>query len=106
MPKFLIQASYSAEGLKGLQKDKASGRKAAMSAAAEAAGGKLEALYYCLGKDDVVAILDLPDAIAAAALAVTASSSGLVHSRTTTLLTVEEADKALSKSIPFRAPGR
>jgi hypothetical protein len=31
MPKYLIQASYSAEGLKGLQKDKASGRKAAAS---------------------------------------------------------------------------
>jgi hypothetical protein len=31
MPKCLIHASYSAEGLKGLQKDKASGRRAAVT---------------------------------------------------------------------------
>jgi hypothetical protein len=29
MPKYLIEASYTAEGLRGLQKDKASGRKQA-----------------------------------------------------------------------------
>ena len=27
MPKYLVQASYTAEGLKGLQKDKASGAR-------------------------------------------------------------------------------
>ena len=27
MPKFLIEAAYTAEGLRGLQKDKASGRR-------------------------------------------------------------------------------
>jgi uncharacterized protein with GYD domain len=43
MPKYLISASYSAEGLKGLQKDKASGRRRAVTAAIEALGGKVEA---------------------------------------------------------------
>ncbi len=42
MPKYLLSASYSAEGLKGLQKDKASGRRSALTAAVEALGGKLE----------------------------------------------------------------
>jgi hypothetical protein len=37
---------------------------------------------------------------------VTVSASGLVHSRTTALLTVEEADKALAKSVNYKAPGR
>ena len=60
MPKYMIQASYTAEGLQGLQKDKASGRRASVSKAAEALGGKLEALYYAFGEDDAVAILDLP----------------------------------------------
>ena len=106
MPKFLIQGSYTFEGLKGLQKDKASGRKAAVSAAAEAAGGKLDAIYYCLGQDDVIVIVDLPDTVAATALSVTASASGLVHTKTTALLTVEEADRALAKSISYRPPGR
>jgi hypothetical protein len=31
MPKYLIQAAYSTQGLKGLQKDKASGRRAAVT---------------------------------------------------------------------------
>lgn len=42
MAKFMIQASYTAEGLKGLQKDKASGRRDAVAKAFEMVGGKLE----------------------------------------------------------------
>jgi uncharacterized protein with GYD domain len=106
MPKYLIQASYNAEGLKGLQKDKASGRKAAAARAVESLGGKLESFYCALGADDVITIVDLPDHVSAAALSVTVSASGLVHSRTTALLTVEEADKALAKSVNYKAPGR
>ena len=48
MPKYLFQAAYAAQGLKGLEKDKASGRKAALSQAVESVGGKLEALYWAL----------------------------------------------------------
>jgi len=32
MPKYLFQATYTAEGIKGLEKDKAAGRKAALRA--------------------------------------------------------------------------
>ena len=106
MPKYLIQASYTAEGLKGLQKDKASGRMAAASRAVESLGGKLESFYFALGDYDVITVVDLPDTASAAALSATVSASGLVHSRTTALLTVEEADKALAKSVNYKAPGR
>jgi len=37
MPKYLISASYTAEGLKGLQHDKASGRQRAAGDGASAA---------------------------------------------------------------------
>src|SRR5688572_28632515 len=53
MPKFLIEASYTAEGLKGLMKDKAAGRTAALTAALESVGGKLDAIYWSLGDADV-----------------------------------------------------
>jgi uncharacterized protein with GYD domain len=106
MPKFLIQASYTAEGLKGLQKDKASGRRAAMMSAAESLGGKLDAVYYALGEHDVVVVVDLPNLQAATALSVSVSATGLVRTKTTALLTVEEADQALSKNITYRPPGR
>ena len=42
MAKYLVEASYTAEGLKGLQKEKASGRKAAVAEALKGLGGKLE----------------------------------------------------------------
>jgi uncharacterized protein with GYD domain len=106
MPKYLIQASYTAEGLKGLQKDKASGRRTAVASAIETLGGKLEATYYTFGQDDVFVILDLPDNVAASALSLAVSASGLVRTKTTPLLTVEEVDKALAKNINYRAPGR
>ena len=106
MPKYLVQASYTPEGFKGLEKDKASGRKAAVAKAVEAVGGKLEAVYYAFGEDDVIVIFDLPDNVTAAAIALTVAGSGLVQIRTTPLLTVEEVDEALKKKVSYRAPGK
>lgn len=106
MAKYLIQGSYTVEGVKGLQKDKATGRKTAVSQACQSMGGKLESLYYAFGADDVVAILELPDNVAAAALSFAVASAGLVRIRTTPLMTVEEIDKAFEKSPAYRAPGR
>ena len=106
MPKYLIQASYTAEGLKGLQKDKASGRKAAVSQAVEGLGGRIDAIYYAFGDHDAVLILDLPDNVSASAFSLAVSASGFVRTKTTPLLTVEETDKALQKSVTYRAPGK
>jgi uncharacterized protein with GYD domain len=105
MAKYLITASYSAEGLKGLQKDKASGRRDAVRQACESVGGRLECLYYAFGDDDVVVIVDVPDNIAASALSLAASATGLVRTRTTALLTIEETDKALATAVKFRGAG-
>jgi uncharacterized protein with GYD domain len=106
MPKYLIQASYTAEGLKGLQKDKASGRRSAVAQAVEGIGGRLEGMYYGLGEDDVFVIVDAPNTGAVAAMSIAVSASGLVRTRTTALMTVEEVDQALAKSVSYRAPGR
>ncbi len=106
MPKYLIEASYTADGLKGLQKDKASGRKAAVTKAVEALGGKLEGFYFALGERDVIGIVDLPDAITAASFSLAASATGLVRTKTTALLTVDEVDRALQKGVAYEAPGR
>jgi uncharacterized protein with GYD domain len=106
MPKYLISASYSPEGLKGLQKDKASGRRQAVTTAVEGLGGKVEGFYYALGEYDAFVIVDLPDNVAATALGVAVSAAGLARTRTTALLTVEETDRALEKGTNYRAPGR
>lgn len=106
MPKYMIQTSYTAEGLKGLQKDKAAGRIAAAKAALESAGGKLECLYWALGDYDAVLIADFPDNASAAGLALAVSGSGLVRTKTTVLLSADEIDRALQKTINYRPPGR
>jgi uncharacterized protein with GYD domain len=86
MPKYLITASYTAEGLQGLQRDKASGRRTAVTSAVEGVGGKVEAFYYAFGEDDVYVIVDLPDNVTAAAVGVATSAAGLVRTRTVPLL--------------------
>lgn len=105
MAKFLIAASYTAEGLRGLAKDKAAGRKTAVEQALASVGGKLDSIYFALGESDVFLICDCPDNVSAAALALTTSATGLVRTKTTALLTVEEVDKALNKMVSYRAPG-
>ena len=105
MPKYLVQASYSAEGLQGLAKDKASGRKAAVLTATKALKGKVESFYFTFGSDDVVVIVDLPDNVSAAAFSLSASATGLVRLRTTPLMTVDEVDQALAMPSKYRAPG-
>jgi uncharacterized protein with GYD domain len=106
MPKYLIQTAYTAEGLRGLQKDKGSGRRQAAASALESVGGRLESMHFALGDYDVVIIADLPDQLSATAVAIAACSSGMVRSKTTPLLSVEETDEALAKTVTFRAPGQ
>jgi len=105
MPKYLIQARYTAQGIKGLVGDSASGRRADVNAAVKALGGKVEAFYYQFGDDDAIVIVDLPNSIKAAALSLTISRAGAVRVRTTPLLTVEEVDQALEIQTQYRAPG-
>lgn len=105
MPKFLIEGSYSAEGLRGLAKDKASGREAAVKDALASLGGKLEGVYYALGDADVYVLCECPDHVSAAALSLAASASGLVRTKTIPLMTVEETDRALAMKSGYRAPG-
>jgi uncharacterized protein with GYD domain len=106
MPKYLFEATYSAEGIKGLEKDKAVGRKAALSQAVESLGGKLEALYWAFGERDWLLIADLPDNASATAFSLAVSGSGLLRVVTTTLVSAEETDNAFQKKVDFRAPGQ
>ncbi len=105
MPKFLIEASYTAEGMRGLTKDKASGRRSAAEKAVASVGGKLESFYFVFGERDALIVCDLPDNISAASLSFAVAASGLIKPKTTPLLTIEEVDKALGKSVTFRGPG-
>ena len=105
MAKYLIQGSYSVEGHKGLLKSGGSSRREATAKAMESVGGRVEAYYYVFGPDDFVIIVDAPDNVSVAAVALTAAATGAVQSRTTVLLTPEEIDQATKKSVAYRPPG-
>lgn len=105
MPKYLYQASYTAEGTKGLLKEGGSKRRAMVEEMTKAAGGKIEAFYFAFGDSDVYLIVDAPDQATAAALSLAVNASGAVTLKTTVLLTPEEVDQAAKKTVKYRSPG-
>jgi uncharacterized protein with GYD domain len=106
MSKYLIQANYVGEGLKGLLKEGGSSRRAAVEKLFESVGGKVEDFFYAFGDTDLFIIADLPDNVSAAALSLTVNAAGAATSKVTVLLTVEEIDKAAKKTVRYRAPGQ
>jgi uncharacterized protein with GYD domain len=105
MPKYLISANYTAEGMKGVVAAGAKSRVDAVSAMLEAMGGRLESFHFAFGDTDVFVIADVPDDEAAAAAAIAINSSGAASIHTTKLLTVEQIDEALRRTVDYRPPG-
>ena len=105
MAKYLIEASYTVEGVKGVQSAGGSSRRDAIAALAESLGGQLESFYFAFGERDVYTVIDLPDNESATAVALTVNASGAVKVRTTVLVTPEEVDAAAKRSVEYRAPG-
>jgi uncharacterized protein with GYD domain len=105
MAKYLFEGSYTVDGIKGVLKEGGTGRREAVSAALKGMGGKVDAMYFAFGATDVYVIVDAPDNVTAAALAMGISSTGTVGVKTTVLLTVEEIDQAAKKTLSFRPAG-
>ncbi len=105
MPKYLFQGTYTAEGIRGVLRDGGTSRRDAAKALVKSLGGKLESFYFTLGGDDVIAIAELPDNAAAAALSATVGATGLIRGKITPLLDMEEADKACGRRTIYRGPG-
>lgn len=105
MPKYLISANYTAQGMEGVRTAGAKSRVDAVSTMLEAMGGRLESFHFAFGDTDVFAIAEVPDDEAAAAVAMTINSSGAVSVRTTKLLTIEQVDEALRRTVEYKPPG-
>jgi len=105
MPKYLVRATYTAEGAKGLIRDGGSKRRAVVEKAISGLGGKLETFYFAFGEDDVIIISDLPDAKAAISVSLAVGASGAVRCTTTPLITPEEMDAASKNTVGYTAPG-
>ena len=105
MPRFMIKASYTTEGTRGLLKEGGTGRRAAVQKLIESIGGKVEAFYFAYGEHDAYVITDVPDATSGLAVSLAVNASGAVRLSTIPLITPEEIDAACKKSVPYRAPG-
>ena len=105
MPKYLFQASYTAEGVGGLLKEGGSKRVEMVTNMINGAGGTLESCYYAFGDDDVVLIAELPDEETAVSLSLIVSGSGAASVKTTVLLDPATIDAAVQKSANYRPPG-
>jgi uncharacterized protein with GYD domain len=105
MPKYMIVATYTAEGVKGVLKEGGSVRRALVADIAKNLDGSLQAFYFAFGETDVYSIVDLPDNVTAAAMAMNISAAGSVRAEVKALLTPEEIDRSARTKMWFRPPG-
>ena len=106
MSKYLFYGSYTEEGLKGLLKEGGSKRREATEHVIKSVGGTLEAYYFAFGDSDFYLIADVPDNVSASACSLVATVSGTCNVKTIVLLTPEEIDRAVKKTVEYRPPGQ
>ena len=108
MPYYLLQAAYTSEGVAALVK-KPQDRIKVVGSAAEKLGGKVHGGWFAFGDYDVIAIIEMPDNVSAAGLSMAFAAGGALRTvKTTPLLTVDEATKAMRKAAgtAYRPPTR
>ncbi len=105
MAKYLVQASYTAEGVKGLLRDGGSARRDAATQLLTSLGGTVEGIYFAFGAVDAYVIVDMPDNVSVAAAALAVNASGAVTTNVVVLLTPEEVDEACQRSPAYQPSG-
>jgi uncharacterized protein with GYD domain len=98
MSSYLLQVSYTTQSVASLLKNPQN-RTEVVRKSVKKLGGKLQGLWMAFGDYDVVAIVDMPDNVSAAAMALAVAGSGTASSvKTTPLLSMEEGVAALKKA--------
>jgi uncharacterized protein with GYD domain len=105
MPKYLLKASYTPEGVQGVLKEGGTSRRDTIDKLIQNMGGSMESFYFAFGDEDVYVVADLPDNTSAAAVSLAFNSSNAVRTKTVVLMTPEEVDEASNKSVDYRPPG-
>lgn len=107
MPHYMFQARYTAAAVRAMVADPHD-REPAARKLIEAAGGKLNSMFFCFGAEDIVAIVEAPDDSVVAACSLAIGASGAFSSGATTkLMTSKEAMKAMAlakAAMPSYAP--
>ena len=92
---YLLQVAYNPEGWKALV-EQPQNRIEAIKPAIEQLDGTIVAGWFAFGDYDVVAIIELPSNVSAAAASIAFSAGGAVKAvKTTPLMTAEEGVEAM-----------
>jgi len=98
MSYYLLQAAYMADAVKDLMKDPQNHRNGAQEAVVKL-GGRLDGFWFAFGHYDAVAVCQMPDSVSASDLPMAVLGGGAVRfSKTTLLMTAEEAIEAMKKA--------
>jgi uncharacterized protein with GYD domain len=98
MPLYKIDFAYTPETWAALTKAPED-RTQAVRAVAESAGGRLIGLYYAFGETDGFVLIEAPDSLSAAAVAMTVLGSGRFKTiKTTEIFTAENAVEAMRRA--------
>jgi uncharacterized protein with GYD domain len=105
MAKYLVIASYTSDGMKGVISKGGSAREDAVAKMVADIGGTVESFYFAFGDNDAYVTVDLPDNSKAAALGMAVGASGSASCKTVVLLTPSEIDQAAQTRINYQPPG-
>jgi len=106
MATYLVTATYSEEGVRGVISAGGTSRVDAVRRLLESVGGTVESFYFGFGGSDAYITVQAPDNTAVAALAMAVRASGAIAAlETTVLLSPEEVDEASRRTVQYRPPG-
>jgi uncharacterized protein with GYD domain len=106
MTKYLFEANYVGEGIKGLMREGGTGRRDAVVEALKSVGGSIESFYFAFGETDVLGVFEIPEQADALALSLMINSTGAVNLRLKPLITPEDLDEAAKRTPSYRPPGQ
>ncbi|HZO50173.1 MAG TPA: GYD domain-containing protein [Gaiellaceae bacterium] len=107
MPLYMAQLGYTAQSWAAMVESRQN-REETVRAMLADAGCTLHHLWFAFGEDDAFALIEAPDNVTAAGIAIAVASSGSFrHFKTTVLMTQEETLQALEKAagIAYVGPG-
>lgn len=98
MPLYLYQGAYTPEAWATLV-EKPQNRIQAVRPAIEKLGGKIRNAFFSFGKYDVVLIVEMPDNVSMASLAIAIAAGGAIkNAQTTVLMSAEDGLAAMKKA--------
>ena len=104
MPAYLLQVAYTPQALSALIANPHD-RTQALKKNVRNLGGKMVGSWFAFGEYDLVAIMEFPDNVSAAAWALATAAGGALKSvKTTPLLSIEEGLEALRKVPESKLP--